>query len=319
VDDFDLFADNESGLTTAVLTQKSLIDTQERLGCMLDVMPMGLLIHTQQGILFANQEACGLMKVEHDRVVGRHFLDFVRSTEMDEVSAQFRISFGRGRQTIDHETVLLRPDGTERLVRLISGPLPWEGNPVIQILLQDVTDQKRAEQSLRQMTITDELTGAYNRRHLFYEATLYVGSVPSRRIPLSIILMDIDHFKRINDTFGHGKGDEALKALTNLVQGILPTIRGADSAMFARIGGEEFVVLLPGFSVSAASKLSEQIRAQIECLRIGALGGPIAVTASMGVATYRSEDHHFDGLLVRADAALYQAKASGRNRVHVAL
>ena len=96
MDDFDLFAsDDDAAMSAAVLTQKSLVDTQERLGAMLDAMPMGLLIHTQQGVLFANQEACRLLKVERQAVLGQHFLDFVRAQDLGEVSAQFETSFDR--------------------------------------------------------------------------------------------------------------------------------------------------------------------------------------------------------------------------------
>lgn len=216
---------------------------------------------------------------------------------------------------VDREGVLVRPDGTERLVRLISGRLPWEGNPVIQILLQDITDQKRAEQSLRQMTITDELTGAYNRRHAFYEAALYIESELSRRIPLSVILLDIDHFKRINDTYGHGVGDLVLKELTRLVHGLLPMLREANSAIFARIGGEEFVVLLPGLALDASLLIAERLRTAIEALRVRSEAAAISFTVSMGVAAYRHSDKNLDGLLARCDTALYEAKTAGRNRV----
>jgi diguanylate cyclase len=316
VDDFDLFAnDDDAAMSAAVLTNKSLVDTQERLGAMLDVMPMGLLIHTRQGVLFANQEACRLMRVERQGVLGQHFLDFVRPHDLTPVSKQFETSFSQQAGMVDHEVVLVRPDGSERLVRLISGRLPWDGNPVIQILLQDITDQKRAEQSLRQMTITDELTGAYNRRHAFYEAALYIDSESSRSIPLSVILLDVDHFKRINDTYGHGVGDITLRELTDLVHRLLAVIRDADSAIFARIGGEEFVAILPGLTTERSLSIAERLRSEIQNLSVINEAVELSFTVSMGVGTYEPADENFDGLLARCDAALYAAKRDGRNRV----
>ena len=162
-------------------------------------------------------------------------------------------------EPLEQECLINRPDGTQRAIKLVTGRLPWDGNPVIQIIMQDVTDQKRAEHSLRQLTITDELTGAYNRRHLLYESALYMGE-ESAFIPLSVALVDIDHFKRINDTYGHASGDIALKELTLLANRFIPTIRGTDSAIFARIGGEEFVLLLPGLSVAEAVEVAERFR-----------------------------------------------------------
>ena len=246
MDDFDLFETDDDGDSAASLTQKSLLDTQDRLGVMLDIMPIGLLIHTEQGILFANKAVCGLLQAEPSRLIGQHLLDFIRPAEMEEVAAQFSASFKGEEQAISREAVIGQKNGTQRLVRLITAHLPWPGNPVVQVLIQDITDQKRAENSLRQLTITDELTGAYNRRHAVYEAGLHVEAGRARGIPFSVVLLDIDHFKKVNDTLGHGVGDLALKRLTALANETVPLIRGTDSAMFARIGGEEFVILLPG-------------------------------------------------------------------------
>ena len=186
------------------------------------------------------------------------------------------------------------------------------------MLLRDVTDQKRAENSLRQLTITDELTGAYNRRHLLYESALYIGPDGAGNIPLSLILIDIDHFKKINDSFGHAVGDIALKELTRLINALLPTVRSTDSAILARVGGEEFVVLLPGLGVKAAAIVAEHIRAAVEKLVVMFPGGTFGFTISMGVAEYQVADRTFEDAVERADDALYRAKRQGRNRVQLA-
>jgi diguanylate cyclase len=316
LDDFDLFKSDDEGLGAAVLTQKSLIDTQERLGAMLDVMPIGLLIHTQQGILFANRAASLLLGVEPGRLLGQHMLDYVRGTDLEAVNKRFDTSFSGDTQTFEMEAVLEVKTRPARLVHLISSRLPWPGNPVIQVLMQDITDQKRAENSLRQLTITDELTGAYNRRHAFYEAALYIGQ--NGTVPLSVVLVDVDHFKQINDTFGHAAGDVALQRLTGLANSILPTIEGTDSAIFARIGGEEFVMLLPGLRAKAAGVVAEQFRLAVKDMVIEVPEGRVSFTVSAGVATFRPADQDFGGLLSRADQALYEAKDAGRNRVLLA-
>lgn len=317
MDDFDLFKSDDDGLGAAVLTQQSLIDTQERLGAMLDVMPIGLLIHTEQGILFPNRAACDLLCTPKERLVGQHLLDYVRESDLERVSTQFRDSFAGNEQTFELDTVIELADRGARLVKMISSRLPWPGNPVIQILIQDITDQKRAEHSLRQLTITDELTGAYNRRHAFYEAALYMEGQPAG-VPFSVVMVDIDHFKRINDTYGHATGDIALKRLTLLANELLPTVEGTDSGIFARIGGEEFVMLLPGLGAEAARASAEKLRQAVERMRIELAEGPLKFTISAGVATCAASDKTFDSLLNRADEALYAAKGAGRNRVVVA-
>jgi diguanylate cyclase len=315
LDDFDLFESDDEGLDAAVLTQKSLVDTQERLGAMLDVMPIGLLIHTGQGILFANRAACLLLRTEPARLLGQHMLDFVRPRDIQRVNGQFQASFGGDTQSFELDAVLEIGGSTARLVKMISSRLPWPGNAVIQILLQDITDQKRAENSLRQLTITDELTGAYNRRHAYYEAALYVGEDRKSDVPLSVVMVDIDHFKRVNDTYGHAVGDLALKRLVLLANELLPTIEGGNSSIFARIGGEEFVMVLPGLERQAAELAAERFRRCVQAMVIDLPEGRLNFTISAGVATFVPADRDFDGLLRRADEALYEAKGAGRNRV----
>lgn len=312
---FDLFEEEFQGLDEARLTQQSLVDTQERMGAVLEALPVGLLIHTQQGIIYSNRQAAELLQASSAALSGQHLLDHVAPEDGEVVQAAFAKAFDSGVSTLAAEGAIDRPDGSRRVAHIILGRLPWAGNPVLQVILQDVTDQKHAEASLRQLTITDELTGAYNRRHAFYEAGLYIDQAEETAPPFSVVMVDIDHFKRINDTFGHGAGDAALIGLTRLFQGLLPSFRDSDSAMLARIGGEEFIVLLPGVQRGRAADIAERLRRALASLKVETLTGTIGLTASMGVATYDPSDGNFDALLNRADEALYAAKQAGRNQV----
>lgn len=307
------FEDDDAAIGAAELTKKTLIDTQERMGMMLDLMPTGLLIHTAQGIIFANQEACRLLQVTQKQAVGHHFLDFVDAAEIEPVSRHFANSFTHAAALTNRDMRITRSDGSEVHIKLISSRLPWQGNPVLQVLLQDVTDLKRTEQTLRRMTVTDELTGAFNRRHAFYEAALYIDPERLPRIPLSAVMLDVDHFKLINDTHGHAIGDQTLKQLTRVANDVIRTGHHVDSAMFARIGGEEFLVLLPGAGLDEAVELSERLRRAVEAMLIDSPAGPLSCTVSLGVAAFIEEDVTFDALLSRCDTALYEAKAAGRN------
>jgi len=314
MEEFDLFADDVDDVNTIIKTQESLFDTEQRLGAMLDAMPIGLLFHTQQGILYANHQACQLLHAQKSELVGRHFLDYARESEFLETNALLQAAFDSGEKAVEAESVISSKDRADKLIKITASRLPWEGTPVIQILFQDITAQKRAEQSLRKLSITDELTGAYNRRHVFYEAESYLQheNVP----PISIAMLDVDHFKSVNDTYGHALGDAVLKELTKLAHEFVPTIQHCNSAMFARIGGEEFLLLLPGLKRSDGLAVAESFRRSIMRLRIPSDDGRlVSVTASFGVAEYRKTDKTIDKLLSRADAALYQAKANGRNLV----
>ena len=320
LDDFDLFNDGDDASAAAQLTQQSLLETQLRLGVMLDVMPIGLLIHTEQGILFANQAACTLLRSDRQTLVGQHLLDFIRPAEFDEAASQFRSSFVAPNQVSRVEAVIGREGAPQRLVRMITGRLPWQGNPVVQVLLEDITDQRHAENSLRQQAITDELTGAYNRRHAFYEGGLHVEARRAHGTQFSVAIADIDHFKRINDRLGHQVGDRALQGLTALANAFCPLIHGTDSAIFARLGGEEFVILLPGMDLGSAADAAEDFRHSVEQMTIALhKADELRFTVSIGVATLADSDRDFAALLARADEALYRAKAAGRNRVATAV
>jgi two-component system cell cycle response regulator len=155
---------------------------------------------------------------------------------------------------------------------------------------------------------TDFLTGVLNRRAFFEKATELCARAEIGG-PLSTIMLDIDHFKRINDTYGHIGGDEALRAIARAVT--------EEVAIIGRLGGEEFAVLLTGVPLSGAVEVAENLRLRLQELVIPIAHQTISLTCSFGVSQ-RQEDETIDDLLRRADVALYQAKTSGRNRVVVA-
>lgn len=167
---------------------------------------------------------------------------------------------------------------------------------------------KQAGDSLVLMfsSTTDELTGAANRRRL----ETYLAETAAKNQPFSIIMMDIDHFKKVNDTYGHGVGDEVLRHFARVVQKL---IRPDD--LLARYGGEEFTVICMA-NIEQAARVAERIRGSIESAPAKTSAGAIKITASFGVAEYREGDTP-ESVKERADQALYRAKQSGRNRVEV--
>lgn len=164
------------------------------------------------------------------------------------------------------------------------------------------------EKLLRQAT-TDGLTGASNRRFFSSRLDGEVARASRYGQQLTLVLLDIDRFKSVNDSRGHGDGDLALQAVSALG---LETVRGSD--VFARLGGEEFVVMLPHADLEAGVGLAERLRSQIEAQQIEGESGEFSVTASFGVATL-ARGENGDTLVARADAALYLAKNLGRNQV----
>ena len=177
--------------------------------------------------------------------------------------------------------------------------------------------QKRYADSLREkvqqsieLALFDPLTGLNNRRFLENHLATMIENARMRRAPMTLMILDIDHFKKVNDTYGHDCGDEVLKGFADRLRGI---IRGGD--LLCRLGGEEFVMVMPGVNVQAASRIAERARQAIENEPFAMpTGQSIAITASIGLAE-RREDTNPHELYRRADQALYRSKSEGRNRV----
>lgn len=167
-----------------------------------------------------------------------------------------------------------------------------------------------SEARFKALSITDPLTALANRRHL--EERLIAERVRSLRHgdPFSLVMVDIDHFKQINDRHGHGVGDEVLRQFAGLLRA---QVRGSD--LPARFGGEEFVLVLPATELLAAKELAERLRTTVRATGFPPL--PNGITASFGVAQHRQGDS-LHSLLKRVDAALYKAKSAGRDRIVVA-
>lgn len=182
--------------------------------------------------------------------------------------------------------------------------------PAAIISHQNVTDRKQLELRLRRLADTDELTGVANRRKFMTVATHLLEKMKSGNKPGSLVSMDIDHFKAINDTHGHAAGDAVLCFVVNKLRRHL---RSVD--IFARIGGEEFAMLLPDTDEWGAVMVAERMRAGIAAAKFSSAGKAIALTASFGVTAFDPQGDDVDAALRRADAALYQAKNEGRDKV----
>lgn len=174
----------------------------------------------------------------------------------------------------------------------------------------DIDQQKAMEAALQRLAVTDPLTGAANRRRLFEQGESEILRTRRTGEPTAMLMLDIDHFKQINDAHGHPAGDAVIRALATEATKM---VRAIDTV--GRFGGEEFAILLPLTGTPGAIDIAERLRASVAALAMTWQQEVISFTVSIGVAVATTSTADFDELVTMADTALYRAKNAGRNRV----
>ncbi len=224
------------------------------------------------------------------------FLERVRELyDNPQLDDHCEIELKDGRMLERHSTVLRDEDG-QYLGRV------W--------FFRDITAQKNHEAILTRLARHDSLTGAANRRYFFERAEQEFMRSRRYNTPLSMALMDLDHFKQINDQLGHAAGDEVLKFMSRKFGELL-----RESDLLARIGGEEFVILMPSTGLAGAALMAERLRIAISDTSMPVAGQLLHPRFSAGVTQLKSTDQSIEDCLRRADEAMYKAKQAGRDRV----
>ena len=170
--------------------------------------------------------------------------------------------------------------------------------------------QKQLQRQLKMLANTDDLTGLLNRRRVFELGRIELSRALRYQQQMSLLVLDLDYFKAINDRYGHPVGDEVLRQVSIFLK---DEIRDVD--ILGRVGGEEFVVVLPHTASDRASEMANRLTVSLTKLDLSSCNVAESISMSIGVAWLHSEDDDFQMIIKRADAALYQAKAAGRNTV----
>jgi diguanylate cyclase (GGDEF)-like protein/PAS domain S-box-containing protein len=272
---------------------------------------MALVRSEDSTVVFGNSRCADLFGLPQAELEGRKAVDYYVEPSERERIVERVLHEGY----VDGETVRMRRQSGEQFWALLSArAIEFDGAPTLLAGITDVSEQKALEARLRELAMQDELTGLYNRRHFVELAEAEVARARRTGMPLSLAMLDIDHFKAVNDAFGHPVGDLALKELARSMR---ETLRTSDVS--ARLGGEEFVVLLTDTGLDGAVAVTERLRERVGRAEVSAGHGRVArFTVSGGVAELATGER-LDGLLTRADEALYRAKEDGRNRTVTSL
>ena len=309
---------------SAIKAEDSISEqTLTYLASLYDPMPFGIIIHHSTGILFANKKACNILQTDLDTIQGKFFISFITPSAANDAKDLFKNAFKSGKSSSLREIRIPQKKTESKIVDVTLFRLPWDGRgtPLVQVILEDNTEQLKKESQLMQLSSLDPLTGAQNRRS-FVE---YYNSLCNRfkGEEYGLILFDLDHFKKVNDTYGHDGGDMALQITVVCSEAVLARkaiVLDVDQQrpMLARVGGEEFAILMPHCGIEETIKTAEDIRQEIEKQQILTARHSFQIAASVGVTVRRLIEGDIDQAMQEADAALYKAKEQGRNRVIVA-
>ena len=292
-----------------------VLDERDAVRDLYELAPCGYHSLDRQGcVMRVNQTELGWLGRTRADVVGRPFTDFLTPDSQRVFAENFPNFLARG-EIHDLELALVRPDGSVLPVMLSATAVKdAQGRFLMsRTSLFDLTERKKLEARLDHMARTDVLTELSNRLDFYDHAEQEMSRARRFQLPLAVLMIDIDHFKQINDRHGHAAGDEVLRALARICR---ETVREID--LVARIGGEEFAVLLPQTPLEPAMEVADRLRLRLSSVPVYLKTAELLhMTVSIGVTTLQAQDQGVDDLLKRADQASYAAKHEGRDRVRV--
>ncbi|WP_052367573.1 sensor domain-containing diguanylate cyclase [Algiphilus aromaticivorans] len=292
------------------------LDIREQLELAQHISNFGVYHLDREGRIRSwNPGAVKLTGLSADAAIGAPYAQLFHEDGRRNNQPQQALEFCRAYQHLREEQMRARADGSfftadvsMDLARADSGEI----RAFVEVF-EDITEAKQREEALYRQATRDALTGVANRGHFGEVAGKEIERALRFHEPLSMALLDIDHFKQVNDTYGHEPGDRALIAFAQETEA---NVRSID--LLGRIGGEEFALMLPRANASAAAEMLQRLRQVVAAIRVSAdVGQVFGFTMSVGVSELRPQARSQKDLLREADAALYRAKREGRNQVQI--
>ncbi|MCM5555548.1 sensor domain-containing diguanylate cyclase [Pleomorphomonas sp. NRK KF1] len=268
-----------------------------------------LVIDPQSGkIIDGNKESVTRYAGSRERLLSMS-VDEINTLSRSEIAARMKQAVSnRHHFEFKHRLV----NGVVQDVDVYSGPIMFDGRQALISFIHDATRRKATERKLHLLATTDPLTKCSNHRHFLSGLRREFRLARRRRAGLGFAMVDLDHFKRINDTFGHQVGDRLLRRVAGVLQKRL-----AGHGALGRLGGEEFGIVLSETALDRADRVLNDLRTSVRAVVVPTDLGPASCTISIGAALLSSDDSNEMSLMSRADQALYSAKAAGRDRVAV--
>lgn len=292
-----------------IRAQGTLRESEERFKALSEALFGGIIIHDNGRIVECNHGLAELTGFSIGELIGMNGFDLIAPEHLEAVHANINRQYDQ-----KYEVEGVRKNGEKYPLAIRGKNIPYKGKSLRVTEFRDITDHKVVEKALERLANTDALTGLANRGHFLEKAALELSRSIRYARSMSVLMMDVDFFKEINDRHGHKVGDVALKKLSDVCQEILRT-----EDLIGRIGGEEFAIFLPETDQTKAVEVAERLRLAIANSKVPMeIGLPLHLTVSIGVTSLTDKDQNIDVLLSDADKALYEAKRSGRNKVCVA-
>jgi diguanylate cyclase (GGDEF)-like protein/PAS domain S-box-containing protein len=293
-----------SDITKHRLAERATRESEERLAKFMLASAEGIVFHRDGVITDANPPICQLTGFAFDEIVGRRTLEFIAPDQVGKVTAVML----SGQET-SYESVLIDKRGQRIPVEFIVRTMLRNGESMRMTIVRDIRDRHAVQARIHHLAHHDALTGLPNRMSFMERLEPLVVGALAGESRLALLFIDLDHFKRVNDSLGHLVGDTLLRVVA---QRITSCLRATD--VVARFGGDEFVVLLPGMSAAQRGDVEEVAQKLLAAIgvEVDAEGRPITVTPSIGIALFPGDGVSPDELVKHADSAMYLAKARGR-------
>lgn len=287
--------------------EAALRESEERFRSLVELSPGLILVHIEGVIAFMNPAGAQLLGYSDPaEVCGTQVLSLVDAGSLEIATDRLRTTLRDRLPAAPAEVRFIRKDGTRIDLQIAATPLMYHGQPAVQAVAHDVTERKRAEDTIRKMAYYDMLTGLPNRALFDDRLAVAIGSAEREESSFAVMFMDMNDFKLVNDTLGHAIGDQLLSEVATRLQSV---VRRSDTV--ARLGGDEFTVLLPKVnSRKAAAMVARKMTAAME-EPVLTEKGAVPIEISIGIAFYPADGRSFGELMCAADMAMYACKHEG--------